>query len=299
MPAPARPAALVGRVFRAQDVLADGVLTRDQLRSRAWRPLFRGVHADADLSDDHGLRLAGATLLMPPQAVFCGRSAAWPHGATEAVDAGTPVHVAVPPGVRFGPVSGMRVHQASVPPDEASVVLRRRCTDAVRTALDLGRWEPLAEAVALVDVLLARGALSPAALALGVTTLPGGRGDRRAERAAGLTDRRAESLLESRVRVWLACAGLVAVPQFEIRDDGGRFLARVDLAFPELRIAVEYDGAWHGQPGQLGRDRRRLNALVAAGWTVLHLTAADLHHPDEVVARVRELMAARIRERGL
>ena len=50
-----------------------------------------------------------------------------------------------------------------------------------------------------------------------------------------------ESLPESRTRVHLALAGLVAVPQFEVRDDEGRWPARVDLAFPELRVALEVD----------------------------------------------------------
>ncbi len=56
----------------------------------------------------------------------------------------------------------------------------------------------------------------------------------------------------------LALAGLVAVPQHTVRGLGGRFVARVDLAFPEQRVAIEYDGARHGEPGQLARDRRRL-----------------------------------------
>ncbi len=49
-----------------------------------------------------------------------------------------------------------------------------------------------------------------------------------------------------------------------------------------------------GQPGQLGRDRRRLNGLVAAGWRVPHVTAADLYRPEEVIARVRGLLDAEI-----
>jgi very-short-patch-repair endonuclease len=66
----------------------------------------------------------------------------------------------------------------------------------------------------------------------------------------------------------------------------------VDLAFPEHRVAIEYDGAWHGEAGQLARDRRRLNALVQAGWRVLHLTAADLRDPAALVAAVRCLLAS-------
>lgn len=40
----------------------------------------------------------------------------------------------------------------------------------------------------------------------------------------------------------------------------------------EVRLAIEYDGLWHAGAGQFGRDRRRLNALHAAGWRVLHVT---------------------------
>ena len=56
-------------------------------------------------------------------------------------------------------------------------------------------------------------------------------------------------------------------------------------------MAVEYDGAWHGRPGQLAGDRRRLDALVAAGWRVVHLTAADLHDPAGVLAAVTAALA--------
>src|SRR3712207_9447547 len=62
--------------------------------------------------------------------------------------------------------------------------------------------------------------------------------------------------------------------------------ARVDFAYPELKLAIEYDGAWHGKPGELGRDRRRLNRLSAAGWLVVFVTAADMHATDALVRRI-------------
>jgi very-short-patch-repair endonuclease len=74
--------------------------------------------------------------------------------------------------------------------------------------------------------------------------------------------------------------------QFVVRDDAG-FVARVDFAWPEAKIAVEYEGTWHGDsPQQVAADRRRLNRLTAAGWTVIFVTAADLHRPDQLVARL-------------
>jgi very-short-patch-repair endonuclease len=119
-----------------------------------------------------------------------------------------------------------------------------------------------------------------------------GRGARRARQAVGLADPRAESQPESRLRVGLALAGLRPVGQYVVKAEDGRFIARVDLAFPEAKIAIEYDGAWHATAAQLRKDRRRLNALVAAGWRVLHVTAADMCDLPRVVQSVRDLVAS-------
>jgi predicted transcriptional regulator of viral defense system len=67
------------------------------------------------------------------------------------------------------------------------------------------------------------------------------------------------------------------VRQHEIRDDAGELVARVDLAYPGLRIAIEYDSYQHhvGKQ-QLVRDSRRRNAITALGWVVLVGTAEDV-----------------------
>jgi hypothetical protein len=286
VPRPRRPPALRGRVFRARDALDAGLLTPSALRTSAWRRLYRGIYADTDLPDDHDLRISGACLLVPPAAVFSGRTAAHLLGARELVDAGTPVEVSVPAGARFGPVAGLRIRRTSLPASHVTVARRRPCTTGARTALDLARTEPLVEAVVALDVLLARGVVDRSGLRRALDAAPSPRGLRQAGRAVALADPRAESPPESRVRVLLALAGMAAVPQHTVRDAAGTFVARVDLAFPEQRLAVEYDGAWHGEPGQLARDRRRLNRLTAAGWRVVFVTAADLRDPDAMVARV-------------
>jgi very-short-patch-repair endonuclease len=281
-------------VFRKRDVVAAGLLSTAQLRSSAWRRLYRGVYADADLPDSFDLRIAGAGLLIPDRAVFSGRTAAHLHGAPQLVDGRTPVDVSVPVGVRFGPVAGLRVRETVLPAADVTRVRHWPCTTRIGTALDIARVEPLIEGVAALDVLLARDVVDRPELEHALATLSSPRGARRARRAVELADPRAESPQESRVRVLLALAGLPAVPQFTVRDADGSFVARVDLAYPDQRVAVEYDGVWHADRSQLIRDRRRLNALVAVGWTVLHVTAADLREPAVLVARVRALLAARI-----
>jgi very-short-patch-repair endonuclease len=290
VPRPHRPADLWGCVFRKRDVIDAGLLTESALRSSAWRRLYRGVYADAELPDSYGLRIRGAGLLVPAVAAFSGRTAAYLHGAVGLVDLGTPVEVSVPTGVRFGPVAGLRVRQVHLPATEVTVVHGMRATTAIRTAVDIPRGEPLVDGVVALDVLLARRIVSRSELEAACSVLPAGRGSRRLTRAVSLADPRSESPQETRVRVHLALAGLVAVPQHTVRDSDGEFVARVDLAFPEQRVAVEYDGTWHGERGQFAKDRRRLNRLVAAGWRVLHVTAADLIDPVALVARVRALL---------
>ena len=76
----------------------------------------------------------------------------------------------------------------------------------------------------------------------------------------------------------------MVVPQFEVRTRAGLF--RLDLALPELKIAIEYDGREvHDREDAFVNDRRRQNALVAEGWVVLRFSAADLRGG----ARVRTL----------
>jgi very-short-patch-repair endonuclease len=291
VPAARRPPELRGAVFRKRDVVSAGLLTTDALRSPAWRRLFRGVYADADLPDSFGVRVRGARFLLPPHAVFSGRTAAFLYGADELAGPGQPVDVAVPTGCRFGPVAGMRIRRVALTADDVTVRTAWRCTTAARTAVDLARWEPLPDAVAALDVLLAKDVVGRSELQEAAQGFSG-RGCRRVRRAVELADPRAGSQPESRLRVLLALAGLDAVPQFVVSDAAQRFVARVDLAFPELKLAIEYDGAWHAEPGQFARDRRRLNRLVEAGWTVIHVTAADLHDAPALIARIRALVAA-------
>ncbi len=76
------------------------------------------------------------------------------------------------------------------------------------------------------------------------------------------------------------------VAQLRVLDDRG-FVARVDFALPELRLAIEYDGLWHAERAAFMSDRRRLDRLSAAGWTVLHVTADDMRHPARLLVRIR------------
>jgi G:T-mismatch repair DNA endonuclease (very short patch repair protein) len=157
----------------------------------------------------------------------------------------------------------------------------------VRTAVDLIRADAGDESVVLLDRLVNARLVTLDDVRSAVAALPpGGRGNVAARRAAQLADGLAESPPETRLRLLLHRSGLpLPVAQFDVCADG-RFVARVDFAWPDRRVAVEYDGAWHGDPAQLPKDRRRLNRLAASGWRVQFVTREDMRRPDEVVAGV-------------
>ena len=97
-----------------------------------------------------------------------------------------------------------------------------------------------------------------------------------------------DSDLEVRALQVLQRAGLgLPAQQHRVRV-GGRTL-RIDLAFPEHRIAIELDG-WdaHGVRSAFDADRARANELVILGWRVVRFTSTT---PAEVlVDQVRRLL---------
>jgi hypothetical protein len=108
--------------------------------------------------------------------------------------------------------------------------------------------------------------------------------------ALDLVDARSESPPESWVRVACALGALSEpVPQSDVVGDG-IWLARVDLAWPEARVVVEYEGEHHFDGLQIARDDVRLRRLVTAGWTVIRLSAADLRAMDDVVRLIGEAL---------
>jgi very-short-patch-repair endonuclease len=98
--------------------------------------------------------------------------------------------------------------------------------------------------------------------------------------------------MESRIRVALVLAGLPPEAQYPVLLGGRRY--RLDLAYPERRLAVEYDGDDHRSQRRARLDLVREAALAAAGWRVLRFDADEvLFRRDRVVAAVRAELAAR------
>jgi hypothetical protein len=285
------PVELRNQVFLGSDAVAAGLLTRRQLNGQTWRRLNHDVYADRSLPLDHLLLVRGVALMLPPGAVIDGRSAAHVWGARMAspddvVEVWTPTP--------FGPVTGVRIHRSAV---RAECVMRWRglpiCTPA-HAAWEIARTTPVYDAVEWIDAVARRRRLTREEL-VGHCGLHGdGRGHRSAATTLRLADPRAESPPESRVRVALTLALVPPpIPQFTVLDNNGYFIARVDLAWPWLRFAAEYDGQWHADRDQLTRDRRRLRDLTAAGWQIYHITRDDLRDLDRLAREIHSAIRRR------
>jgi very-short-patch-repair endonuclease len=264
--------------------VAQGLLTPNQLRSPAWRPLFRDVYVDAAVEVTHRLRAVAAALLLVPDGVVTGLSAAVLWGVDLAGPADD-VELTLPPGTNPPRHPGLRVRRARIDPADVGRRSGVRVSGPVTTALRIASVLPGDDAVVAVDRLAVARVVDLDALRVRAGIR--GATSARVRTVCTLADGLAGSPQETKLRLLMRRAGLPEpVAQHEIRH-GGRFVARVDFAWPELKVAVEYDGLWHAQDDQFGKDRRRLNRLREAGWTVVFVTAADLHDPHRLIASIR------------
>jgi hypothetical protein len=104
-----------------------------------------------------------------------------------------------------------------------------------------------------------------------------------------------ESEAEHRILRQIVGHGLPApTPQYVIRRTDGSFVARVDFAYPDLKIAIEYDSyAHHLGTEAHDRDGARRNAILGLHWYPITATAADLrtggHRLADEIAQARAL----------
>ena len=280
-------------VFVGSHAVAEGAVSRRQLQSGLYRPLLHNVYADPALTADHQLHARAAALVMPEDAALGGRSAATWFGAPFAAPI-EPVVVLVPPSSAWRGPRGVRVHRTEIAAADLTTVDFVRVTTPARTAWEVATLESAANAVAMLDGMVRAGHLSTSDLRGMQDAAPRRWRGTRVTTVVPLVDGRSQSPPESWVRVACARAGLPApTPQFVVIE-GGEFLGCVDLAWPEARLIVEYEGAHHFEGLQISRDDERYRSLIAAGWRVIRLSAADLRDMAAVVARIRDALRASV-----
>ena len=78
-----------------------------------------------------------------------------------------------------------------------------------------------------------------------------------------------------------------------MQDVATRSVFWLDLAWPELKIGIEYDGEPDTEPARVLRDIGRTTRLVDLGWRLYRYTKRDVFgDPDRIIA---DLTRARAR----
>ncbi|MGY1848524.1 MULTISPECIES: endonuclease domain-containing protein [unclassified Blastococcus] len=288
---PARPARsrLTAPATRAMAAAAG--ISGKQLRHRDVVRLSRDTYVPRALVDDVTVRIEAVLLTAPPGAVVSHRTAAAIWGVDIPLQRDDDrVHLTVATGSAVRARADRCIHRSPLGPGEVDQRLGFPLTTPRRTWRDLAATLPPAALLAVTDQLLGSWC-TPADLEEQLALRPAGRGSARARSVLPVADPRAESPMESVLRWLIHAAGLPApVLQHPVRTPGGEF--RADLAWPERRVLVEFDGDLHRDRAVFVRDLRRQNALVAAGWTVLRFSSADvLGRPDQVVAETARALA--------
>lgn len=192
------------------------------------------------------------------------------------------------PGGELRTRPGLVVHRDALAADEIRAVSGVGVTTALRTAYDLARWQPFVEAVVALDALAARDGFKPGDVLDLARRYPRARGRSALGTVVKLAEPKSDSAMETRLRLLLVLGGLPApVAQHPVADERARVVAWLDLAYPEQRLGVEYDGLTHAEPGRYAADLRRHSRLLDLGWRVYRFTAADvLHRPDHTLALI-------------
>lgn len=276
------PERLRDRLFIGADAVAEGLISPSRLR-REFQRVLHGVYAPAGTRADHGIRCLAALLRVSPEAALTAHSAAWWYGVTLA-DTSAPVLIVARAMEQRSSARGIKLHHTDVDPGDVRVVEGVRVTSPIRAAWDAATLMPPRTALATVDGLLRVGALSSAELARRLHDNAGRWGVERARAVFALADGRSESPAESWTRWILHQAPIPPpIPQYEVLAADGTFVARVDFAWPEHKVILEYDGEYHDDEIQRQRDQRRQARLIALGWKVLRMAAADLRDPSRIL----------------
>jgi hypothetical protein len=198
-------------------------------------------------------------------------------------------HEVLAPLGRHVRMAGVKAHRTGLLiPDDITVRGLVPCTTPSRTIADLSGRLDATELGRLADNLLRRRLLRLGELARVAGRLHVIAPGRSPQTLATVLEARGQGFapgdsdLEARYLLALMKAGApMPRTQYWVRLHGKRY--RVDLAYPEQRVAIEIDSwAYHRWRSAFDGDRARRNDLVLDGWRVLQIS--DGMPPEEMVA---------------
>ncbi|MGB3444535.1 MAG: DUF559 domain-containing protein [Actinophytocola sp.] len=236
-------------------------------------------------------RAAATLLLAGPRAVLTSHTAASLLGCT-AADTGR-THVLVDYQLNLPRVPGVAIHQGLFDEQDVLTLDGLRVFALEYAITEMLCREPRRVALACADQALAllpfeqRAEFRAEILhRIGVRRDP--RGRRRSQILLDLASGKAESPAESWLLLSFFDAGFsVPEQQFPVSNLSGREIYRLDFAWPEPMVAVEYDG-YAAHVDRMVRDAARDEDLRRRGWLVLRADATDLSDPSRLHAEVRQ-----------
>ena len=213
-----------------------------------------------------------------------------------------PLSVTLPRDRHYA-VPGVCTHRATLEPHDLTIVDGIPCTNIARTLCDLGAVVSQDKVERALDDALRRGVSERwIRETLSRVDRPGPSGTATLRRIFDLPDRSGplpDSWFERLVERLLVSSVLPPpVRQHKVCETGGSRVAYLDLAWPEVGLAVEPSGA-KGHAGN--RNRRRDHArdfwLAADDWEVLYALWSDQHQPSRFRASVEKVYIRRLRAR--
>jgi very-short-patch-repair endonuclease len=277
--------------FRGSEAVAAGLTTWAVLQG----PGFRRLHPDtyvAVAADPPALavRCRAALRYVADFGVLAGYSAAELLGAS-CGPPDAPVELIVPHRGQRRP-DGLHIRRERLMTDEVCEVEGLPVTTPVRTAFDLARRGGLVDRVVAVDALSNAHRFDPPQVLGLAERYRGARGTGGLAEVVDLADARSGSPMETRLRLLIVRAGLPRPEvQWPVQDQLTRTAVWLDLAYPEQRIGIEYDGGVHTRADTVLRDIGRHTALLDQGWRVYRYTKLDVRHrPDRIIAQLRRAL---------
>jgi very-short-patch-repair endonuclease len=231
---------------------------------------------------------------MPEDAFFSSLTAARLYGAplSRQLEESTTIHVARPAPAEAVTVRGVSGHKVVLMEGDTRVHRGLRVSSPVRTWCEVAQLLSLPDLVAVGDFLVhwRLPITTIAQLRAGLERYPGRRGRRKLSSAIDMLSELAESRRESLFRVFLIQRGFSGfAPNFRVSVLG--YSHRIDIAFPALMVAFEYQGEYHFTDEQKRKDMTRRSRLEAAGWHVMEINIDDFNDPVELEARIRAFLA--------
>jgi hypothetical protein len=277
-----------GQLFIGSEALARGVLSRHQLRTR-YRAVFPNVYLLKQAQPSLEQRITAAWLWSHREATIAGTAAAALHGA-KWIDDNITIEL-MHPNPRAP--QGVLTRRDVLLDGEVTAMAGLAVSTPERTAFDIGRREPRRTAVARLDALMRVTGFKVDDVLAVAERHRGARGLRRLETTLELLDPGAQSPRESYLRLLLIDAGFPRPhTQLPVLGSDGLPFAYLDMGWPDVMVAVEYDGDHHRVDRfQYVKDIGRIEVLERMGWLITRVVAED--RPADIVRRVKCALDAR------